>query len=176
MWNGLRDKWRKGRAPNGVTLPDPDLGPARVLLVCSSGGHLAQLMRLESWWRRHDRLWVTFNKPDARSQLADEPVVWAHHPVTRNVGNAVRNLWLAVKVIRSFRPDVIVSNGAGVAFPFFVFAKLTGVKTVYLEVYDRIDSRTLNGRLCEPFSDLFLVQWPEQQELYRKAELVGPLY
>ncbi|MCP5025561.1 MAG: UDP-N-acetylglucosamine--LPS N-acetylglucosamine transferase [Actinomycetia bacterium] len=176
MWDRLRARLLKGARPHGVEPPDPELGPARVLLVCSSGGHLAQIMRLESWWKRHDRLWVTFNKPDAQSQLADEPVVWAYHPVTRNVANAVRNLWLAVKVIRSFRPDVIVSNGAGVAFPFFVFAKVVGVKTVYIEVYDRIDSRTLNGRLCEPLTDLFLVQWPEQQDLYRKAELIGPLY
>ncbi|MCP3857736.1 MAG: UDP-N-acetylglucosamine--LPS N-acetylglucosamine transferase [Actinomycetia bacterium] len=176
MFGGLRDLWRKGGRRADTSLPNANYGPARVLLVCSSGGHLAQLMRLEGWWRGHDRMWVTFNLPDARSQLADEPVVWAHHPVTRNFSNAVRNLGLAVKVIRSFKPDIIVSNGAGVAFPFFVFAKLARVKTVYIEVYDRIDSRTLNGRLCQPFTDLFLVQWPEQKELYRRAELVGPLY
>ena len=41
-----------------------------------------------------------------------------------------------------------MSDGAGVALPFFVIAKLLGAATVYLEVYDRIDSRTLTGRLC----------------------------
>ena len=38
---------------------------------------------------------------------------------------------------------------------------------MYLEVYDRIDSATMTGRLCHPVTELFLVQWPEQESLYR---------
>jgi hypothetical protein len=44
-----------------------------------------------------------------------------------------------------------------------------------VEVYDRISTRTLTGRLCRPLSDLFLVQWPEQVGLYRDAQLIGTL-
>ena len=77
--------------------------------------------------------------------------------------------------MRQFRPDIVISTGAGVALPFFVLAKLRRVPTCYIEVYDRINSRTLTGRLCHPFSDLFLVQWPEQLELYQNAQLVGRL-
>jgi hypothetical protein len=47
---------------------------------------------------------------------------------------------------------------------------------VYLEVYDRIDSRTMTGRLVRPFASRFCVQWPEQRDLYPGSELVGPLY
>ena len=60
----------------------------------------------------------------------------------------------------------MVSTGAGVALPFFVFARMRGIPTVYLEVYDRVDSRSLTGRLCRPFSTAFCVQWPEQKLLY----------
>ena len=69
-----------------------------------------------------------------------------------------------------------MSNGAGVAFPFFGVAKAFGIPTVYLEVYDRIDSRTMTGRLCQPLATRFLVQWPEQQALYGDTTLIGPLY
>lgn len=147
----------------------------KVALVCSSGGHLAQLYRLRPWWSRHQRLWVTFDTPDAVALLADEPVVWAHHPTTRNLPNAVRNLALAFRVLRRERPDVVVSDGAGVAFPFFLAARLVRARTVYIEVYDRIDSRTLTGRLCEPIADLFCVQWEEQRRLYPRARLIGTL-
>ncbi len=146
-----------------------------VLLVGSSGGHLAQLIRLEGWWRDHDRTWVTFDKPDALSLLADEDVVWAHHPTTRNVGNLLRNLRLAARVLKRTRPDVVVSTGAGVAVPFFVLARLRRIPTVYVEVFDRIDSPTLTGRLCRPFTTRFCVQWPEQQALYRNSHVIGPL-
>src|SRR5262249_47150033 len=149
-------------APRGVLM--------RVALVASSGGHLAQLHALKPWWSEHDRLWVTFDKPDSRSLLADERVVWAYHPTTRNVVNLVRNAFLALRVLRTERPDVVVSDGAGVALPFFLAGKLFGAKTVYVEVYDRIDSRTMTGRLCRPFSDLFCVQWDEQRALYPRSE------
>ena len=147
----------------------------KVALVGSSGGHLAQLHRLRKWWERHDRIWVTFDTPDAVSLLDGERVVWAHHPTTRNTKNALRNLFLAWRTLRRERPDVVVSTGAGVAFPFFVAARLLGVRTAYVEVYDRIDSRTLTGRLCRPISDLFCVQWEEQRRLYPGAQLIGTL-
>jgi beta-1,4-N-acetylglucosaminyltransferase len=147
----------------------------RVLLVCSSGGHLAQLHRLDGWWRGQERVWVTFQSADAERLLADEAVYWAYSPTTRNVVNLVRNTWLAFRLLRRLRPEVVVSNGAGVAVPFFVLARLLGVRTVFVEVYDRIDSTTMTGRLCRPLSDLFLVQWPEQQALYPRSTVLGPL-
>jgi len=145
------------------------------MLVCSSGGHLMQMHALRPWWVEHRRLWVTFDKPDARSLLADEEVAWAHHPTTRNVKNAVANLRLAWRLLRRRRPDLIVSNGAGVAFPFFLVARLLGIQTVYVEVFDRIDSPTLTGRLCYPLSSLFLLQWPEQSRFYRRGLVIGRL-
>jgi UDP-N-acetylglucosamine:LPS N-acetylglucosamine transferase len=151
----------------------PTAHPHRVLLVCSSGGHLAQLLRLSPWWKANDRAWVTFRKPDAESLLDGERVSWAFHPTTRHVGNTMRNAWLAWRVLRAERPDVVVSNGAGVAVPFFVLARLMRMSTVYVEVYDRIDSPTLTARLCQPFTDLFCVQWPEQQRFYRNSVVVG---
>ena len=141
----------------------------RVLFVCSSGGHLAQLYRLKAWWPTTDRGWVTFDTTDATSLLAGERVIWAHHPTTRNVPNALRNLLLAFTLLRRDRPDIVISDGAGVAVPFFVIARALRIATVYVEVYDRIDSRTVTGRLCAPFTDLFCVQWEEQRALYPGA-------
>jgi UDP-N-acetylglucosamine:LPS N-acetylglucosamine transferase len=146
-----------------------------VMLVASNGGHLAQLMALRGWWAERDRSWVCFDKADARSQLANERTVWAHWPTTRNLPNLLKNFVLAVKTIRAERPDVVVSTGAAVAFPFFLVARLMRIPTVFIEVYDRVDSRTLSGRLCLPISTHFLVQWPEQQALYRGSIMVGPL-
>ena len=70
---------------------------------------------------------------------------------------------------------VIMSSGAAVAVPFFVFGKLLGIPTVYLEVFDRLDTPTLTGRLCQPFTDRMLVQWDEQEQLYRRPVVVGPV-
>jgi UDP-N-acetylglucosamine:LPS N-acetylglucosamine transferase len=118
---------------------------------------------------------VTFDTADAVSKLAAEEVTWAHHPTTRDIPNLARNAWLARRVLAKQKPDVIVSTGAAVAYPFFVLARAQGIPTVYVEVYDRIDSRTVTGRLCRPLSTLFCVQWEEQLDLYPGAVFVGPL-
>jgi nitroreductase len=159
---------RTAEAPTG-----PDR--LRLLLVASGGGHLGQLLPLEPWWSQHDRTWVTFDTPSA-ARLGGDPVVFAHHPTTRNLRNLVRNATLAWRVLRRERPDVVVSTGAGVALPFFLAARLLGVRTVFIEVYDRIDSRSLTGRLCRPLSDLFLLQWERQRELYGSGTVIGGLF
>jgi UDP-N-acetylglucosamine:LPS N-acetylglucosamine transferase len=147
----------------------------RILLVCSSGGHLAQLVALRPWWEHHDRRWITFDLPDALSLLADEETVWAHHPTTRNLPNLARNWLQARHVVREFRPDVVITTGAAVALPYFVVGRRHGARTVYVEVYDRIDTATLTANLCRPVTDLMLVQWPDQRSLFRRSVTVGQL-
>ncbi|MGH3357508.1 MAG: UDP-N-acetylglucosamine--LPS N-acetylglucosamine transferase [Nocardioidaceae bacterium] len=144
-----------------------------VLFVASTGGHLAQLLELRPWWAGLERTWVTFDKADARSALVGEEVIFAHHPTTRNVGNALRNLRLARRVLADLRPDLVVSTGAGVAAPFFLVARARRIESLYIEVYDRIDTPTLTGRMCRPLSSGFCVQWPEQLRLYPGSEYVG---
>jgi Oligosaccharide biosynthesis protein Alg14 like len=156
-------------------LPSAEARPMKVALVCSSGGHLLQLHQLKPWWEGLDRIWVTFDTPDAVSMLEGEDAIWAHHPTTRNIPNLLRNVRLAWRVLRRDRPDVVVSSGAAVAFAFFVVARLMGIKTVYVEVYDRIDLPTLTGRLCHPLSTLFLLQWEEQARFYPRGRVIGRL-
>jgi hypothetical protein len=148
---------------------------AELLLVASSGGHLAQLVALRSWYDTWRRCWVTFDTPDACSLLSDETVVWAHHPTTRNLRNLLRNAVLAARTLRRRRVAAVITTGAGVALPFVVLARLRGIPTVYIEVSDRLDSRTLTARLCRPFLSAMLVQSEEQRLLYRDATVVGQL-
>ena len=132
-------------------------------------------MALRPWWEQHERLWVSAPTEDARNKLVDEDVIWAAFPTTRNIPNLLRNLGLARRVLRSFRPDVVVSTGAGVAVPFFWLARTVGARTVFIEVVDRVDSKTMSGRLCYPTTDLFLAQWDEQQALWPNSVMVGRL-
>jgi hypothetical protein len=147
-----------------------------LLLVGSSGGHLAQLIALEPWYRDRPRCWVTFRTPDAQSLLAGEDdVVWAHHPTTRNVRNVLRNAALAWRVLRRREVSAVITTGAGVALPFVALARLRRVPTIYIEVYDRIDTATLTAQLCRPFLSAMLVQWDEQRRMYPEATVVGNL-
>ncbi|TCB95315.1 UDP-N-acetylglucosamine--LPS N-acetylglucosamine transferase [Micromonospora zingiberis] len=146
-----------------------------LLLVGSSGGHLAQLLALKPWYETWQRCWVTFDTPEAVSLLAGEDLIPAYHPTTRNLRNLLRNTLLAARVLRRRRVAAVVTTGAGVAVPFVVLARLRRIPTVYIEVYDRIDTPTLTARLCRPFLSAMLVQWEEQRRQYPEATVVGTL-
>lgn len=147
--------------------------PVRVLIVCSSGGHLTQALALRSWWSNYETHWVTLPTEDARSRLAGEAVTEAHYPTVRNLPNLVRNFGLARRVLRQFRPDLIFSTGAAIALPFFAQARIVGARTVFLEPVDRISSPSLSGKLVYPFSDLTLVQWEALTASYPGSRNVG---
>jgi hypothetical protein len=63
-----------------------------------------------------------------------------------------------------------------VAVPFFYLGKLFGAKTLYIEVYDRIDKPTLSGKLVYPVTDCFVVQWDEMKQVYPKAINLGSIF
>jgi len=143
-------------------------------MVASPGGHLSQMKLLTPCFAAFDRRWVTLDHDSV--DVDGDDVVFGYGPTTRNAVNLVRNLRLAWKELRSSRPDIIVSTGAAIAVPFFVLGRLMGIRTVFLEVYDRVDSRTLTARLVKPFTDAFLLQWESQRDLYGTGNVVGPVY
>jgi UDP-N-acetylglucosamine:LPS N-acetylglucosamine transferase len=146
-----------------------------VLMVSTQGGHLTQLLVLRPWWSGRKRVWVCPGTPDVVDRLEGERLIPSYTPTTRNLRNLVRNFLLAVRVVRRERPGIVVSAGAGVAVPFFLVAWLLRIPTVFIEVYDRVDSPTLTGRLCGPFTTRRIVQWEQQLGFYPDALLVGPL-
>lgn len=147
----------------------------KICLVCSAGGHLMQLFMIKKFWARHDRFWVTENKVDANSMLFEEKIIYGNFPTTRNLINLIKNAKLAIKVLFREKPDLIISNGAGIAVPFFYLGKLFGKKTIYIEVIDRISTKTLTGKLVKPVSDKFIVQWDSQQEMYDGSINLGTI-
>lgn len=148
----------------------------KICLVCSSGGHLAQLHMLEKCWKKHEHFWVTFDKEDANSLLKDERKYYCYYPSNRSIKALIINTRIAIKVLRKEKPDVVISTGAAPAVPFFFIAKLFRIKTIYIEIYDRINTSTLSGRLCYKVADKFIVQWEELKEIYPKAICLGSIY
>lgn len=148
----------------------------KVCLVGSSGGHLTHLYMLKPFWKNMERFWVTFDKIDANSILKDEKMYPCYFPTNRNIKNLIKNIFLAIKVLKKEKPDIIISSGAAVAVPFFYIGKLMGAKTIYIEVFDRIDKPTLTGKLVYPITDKFIVQWEEMKKVYPKSINLGSIF
>lgn len=148
----------------------------KVCLVGSSGGHLTHLYMLKPFWEGKERFWVTFDKEDARSLLVDEKMYPCYFPTNRNIKNLIKNTFVAWRVLKQEKPDLIISSGAAVAVPFFYLGKIFGAKLVYIEVFDRIDKPTLTGKLVYPIVDKFIVEWEEMKAVYPKAINLGSIF
>jgi UDP-N-acetylglucosamine:LPS N-acetylglucosamine transferase len=144
-----------------------------LLLVCSAGGHLLQLLALKDAWEGLSRVWVCDDATDARSLLDSEWVVYAHGPPNRSPRNILRNVVLALRLVARERPRVVVTTGAGTAVPFAWAARIAGARVVYVESLSRIERPSLACRLIAPIADRVYVQWPELAQAMPRARYVG---
>jgi UDP-N-acetylglucosamine:LPS N-acetylglucosamine transferase len=147
-----------------------------LMLVCSSGGHLLQMLELRDAWGEGERVWITFDKADARSLLSEERVHYAFGPTNRNIPNLLRNIRLAARLVRSERPRALLTTGAGVAVPFAWAARLLRVPVIYVESFTRIDGLSLSARLIAPAAERMYVQWPELAATSPRLHFAGNLF
>ena len=145
-------------------------------LITSKGGHLYQLIQLKPFWKRYKRFWVTDQGLDTDYFLKNEKKYFGFFPDSRNAINAVKNLFLAIKILKMEKPNILLSDGAGIAIPFFIIGKLFfKTKLIFIEPYDFIQYPSLTGRIVYNFVDLFLIQHDFQKKWYPKAKYWGSL-
>ena len=158
-----------------TALVERDIRGKRLLLVTSSGGHFQLMQTLVRYWELFpNRIWVTFENNTTRTVLESEAVVWAHSPTNRSIPNLVRNNLLARRAIRSYKPDIILSTGAGVSVPFLLEGKLMGCRTVFVESVTRVRDLSLSAKILQQFGAIgtLVVQHNELGKCYPEAVVV----
>lgn len=141
----------------------------RTCLAYSAGGHFAELMRAVDGIRFADCFHVTF-RSERFSTNDGVRRYFLCHPRRR----ILRTLWNALQamgVLIRERPAIIISTGADVAVPVLILGKLLfRARVIFIESAGDI-TPTLSGRLVYPFSDLFIVQWPDKLHRFPRAVL-----
>jgi UDP-N-acetylglucosamine--N-acetylmuramyl-(pentapeptide) pyrophosphoryl-undecaprenol N-acetylglucosamine transferase len=120
------------------------------LLVCSVGGHLAELHALLPGMPDLDeeRLWVTFDTPQSRSLLDGEATMFVDRSGPRDLATVLRNTASARALLRGAHPiSNAVSTGSGIALSFLPLAASRGVRCHYVESFTRLDGPSVTGRL-----------------------------
>lgn len=149
-------------------------GQVKVCLVSSSGGHWEQLKKLKPLIDKYGGFYVTERTPF----VEDGPYLMVQTDLKdklmlpKMLVNAVHALGIWVKE----RPDVVVTTGTMVAYPFYLLAVLLRKKFVFIETFGRSNEPTVAGRLMQKHADLFFVQWESQKRFYDNAIYVGCLY
>jgi len=143
------------------------------MLVCSAGGHLAELERLRPALDGHRLSLVTYHSP-----RGPEPMPGVRTYLIENIGTSPRKLLKGLPTIMRAivreRPGAIISTGSEIAIPFFYLAKLMRIHSLYIESWCRVRTPSGTGRFVYPIVDRFFVQWPGLLDRYgSKAELRG---
>lgn len=150
----------------------------KICFVSSSGGHWEELMCLKCIADKYDSFYITEDGGQIRGSELN--TIYTMPQINRKEKGFLKHfisLFIkAKKIIKIEKPDVIISTGALIAFPFCVCAKMTGTKIIYIESFARVYEGSLTGRLIYPIADLFLVQWESLCKVYPKAIYVGGIF
>jgi len=151
-------------------------GERRILLVSSSGGVLLDLLALRPWWSRYDTAWVAVPAPDTREVLTGQRVTWAGELKPSQPFALARAVLAARAHLRRDRIDLVVSAGTGVAVPYFLAARLTGVTAWWVETLNVLAGAGIAARICARAGHLVVVQHSAMLGDYPRALFVGELY
>lgn len=124
--------------------------PGKQLLIASTGGHLAQLVRwTQTIGAADDSLWVTFSSPQSESLLAGRRVLHVPYVAPRDYWGATKAFSRVMKEIdwRQERFSSAVSTGAAVALSGLAAARLHRVPCFYFESISRVNGPSLTGRI-----------------------------
>ena len=132
---------------------------AKIGLVCSHGGHMTEMLELIGSFEGHALFFVTYRSPRV-GELAERYRLYTMTNIGASPIRLLASLPKAWHVLRSERPDALVSTGSEIAIPFFVLARAFRIRTVFVESCCRIHSPSGTGRAVYPLADVFLVQWP----------------
>ena len=152
----------------------------KVLIPTSSGGHLNEILQLKKIFENYDCLIVTENIPFNESILKGYQYKFiAPNGKNRDFlfwKNLFVNFYLALKIIRKFKPDAIITTGSHTAVPFCIIGKLYGCKVIFILSFCRTKSKALSASLIYPIADLFFVQWEEMKKYYKKSIYAGQIF
>ena len=125
----------------------PD-NPRKMLLAASTGGHIAQLVRLApGLGATDDSLWVSFDSPQTRSLLRDKRTLLVPYIKPRDWRGTLKAVGQIDKALAVEDFDAAVSTGAALATAALPAARRRGIPALYIESVSRVLGPSLTGRM-----------------------------
>lgn len=153
----------------------------KIILICSDGGHLAQILELKELFTQYDYLLIS-EKTEATIELKEKYNI--RFLKGRPKGerglmfwfSVAANMFLSLRLLLTHYPKVIITTGSHTAVPMCILGKIFFVKVVWILSFARINSKAKSASLIYPIADKFVVQWETAQKLYPKSIYLGGIY
>lgn len=152
------------------------------MLICSDGGHLAQILELKEMFIQYDYLLVTEKTPVTILLKDNYKIAYlksrskGKHRHLNFIGMLATNFFLSLRLLLRHYPKAIITTGSHTAVPMCFLGKLFRCKIIWILSFARVNSRAFSADIVYPISDRFIVQWPEMQHAYKKSIFLGGIY
>lgn len=150
-----------------------------ICLICSSGGHLAQIKQLIPIVEKYNFFFVTEKNISTKDLCIKYKTYYLRQQERKNIFfifNLIYNTIKSLIILLRERPKIIISTGAGVVIPMCVFGHFLGSRIVFIESFAKINTPTITGRIVYKICDKFYIQWHDLKKYYPKAEYRGTIY
>ena len=154
----------------------------KIILICSDGGHLAQILELEPMFLKYDYLLIT-EETEATKSLKHKYNMYFLKSRSEGKDRSFLffltlgiNLLLSLKILLTHFPKAIITTGSHTAVPICILGKFLRIKIIYILSFARISTRAKSADFVYLFADKFIVQWPLVQKLYPNSIYLGGIY
>ena len=137
----------------------------KIALVCSQGGHLTEILFLMDAFKGHDTFFITYtnvrtNQLEYKKYLIEE--------IGTDIWKMIKAFFEIFRILKKEKPKLIVSTGPEIAIPAIILARFMKIKTIYIESWCRVKTKSGTGKILYYLSNYFLVQWPDLLKKYGK--------
>lgn len=154
----------------------------KVMFISSSGGHLAELLQMKNLIHKYDSYIIT-EKNDSTIRLKETykgKISFLTHisrkPFLKFIFKFIFNIIKSLIIYIKFKPEVIVTTGAGCVVPMCYIGKLMGSKIIYIESFARVETLSMTGKSIYKIADLYFVQHEELKCKFVKNIYEGGLF
>jgi len=156
----------------------------KILLTASGGGHTGYAVALAQYLGAKAE--IMFIAPSQDTWTISKIEKYGKYvetlkgrgprdPYNVFIPRLIRSFWQSLSKVKGDF-DVLVSTGSNHSIPPAVIGKIKGLGLINIEACVRFTKASKSARILNMFSDMTVLQWEEQLELFRDGRVVGPFY
>ena len=133
----------------------------KLLAVASSGGHWIQLLRITRPLENRFEVCYASTLSDRESSVHGGRFRLVNDFSRTDALKIVIVFIQVIRIIRSEKPDVIITTGAAPGLVMVFVGWLFGKKTIWVDSFANVDRLSLSGRIASLFVSRTYTQWKE---------------
>jgi UDP-N-acetylglucosamine:LPS N-acetylglucosamine transferase len=142
-----------------------------IALISSCGGHLTEILRFKKVYSAYNYFFVINDIVKLSQDMKGRTFFITHSE--RDI-LFFKNLYEAYLIIKTKKPDILISTGAGLIVPFTIISKFFfNIKIIYIETMASCKRPSLTGRLMKYLADDIFYQWRSLKKYFPDGKYIG---